>query len=102
MSSRRDEKAEQGLLQALHHPFRRSLLRRYVEAAEPLSPKDLAELTQEPLSNISYHVRELYRFDVVELVSEKPSHGSVQHFYKATPLVRETPWLLATLGLPET
>lgn len=90
---------QQRLLRALHHPFRRSLLRRYVEASEPLSPKDLADLTQEPLTNISYHVRVLAGFDAVELAAEKPSRGSVQHFYRPTAVVRETPWVLANLGL---
>lgn len=51
----------QALLKALQHPLRRSLLRRYIETEEMLSPKQLALLTRKPLSNVSYHVRELAR-----------------------------------------
>jgi DNA-binding transcriptional ArsR family regulator len=87
------------LLQALRHPFRRSLLRHFVEAPGKLSPKDLAEVTQEPLSNISYHVRVLFKFDALELVAERPAHGSVHHFYRASALVRGTPWVMASLDL---
>ena len=90
---------EQALLDALRHPLRRSLLRRYVESKEMLSPSELAQLEGKPLSNVGYHVRVLAEQGAVEIVSEAPARGSVAHFYKATPLVRETPWVLETLGL---
>lgn len=89
---------QEDLLRALRHPFRRSLLRRYLEAAEPLSPKELAEATLEPLSNVSYHVRELHRFGTLDLTGEQPARGSVEHFYKTTAAARR-PWVLETLGL---
>jgi DNA-binding transcriptional ArsR family regulator len=89
------------LLRALRPPLRRSLLRRYVEsnAAEGLGPKELAKAIKAPLSNVSYHVRELARLGAVQIVRTAPASGSIIHFYEATPLVRETPWVLSTLGL---
>jgi DNA-binding transcriptional ArsR family regulator len=90
---------EQALLDALRHPLRRSLLRRYVESKEALSPRELARLEKRPLSNVSYHVRTLAEHGALEIVREVPASGSVAHFYKATPLVRATPWVLETLGL---
>jgi DNA-binding transcriptional ArsR family regulator len=93
------EDPNDALLNALHHPLRRSLLRRYVEAKELLSPKELALLTKQPLSSVSYHVRKLVEAGAVEIVAEEQVRGAVQHFYEATPLVKETPWVLATLGL---
>lgn len=87
------------LEKALRHPLRRTLLRCCLESQGAVSPKKLAKLTQEPLSKVSYHVRELLRFGAVELVTKKASRGSVEHFYEPTVLVRETPWVLATLGL---
>jgi predicted transcriptional regulator len=75
------------------------LLRRYVESEETLSPKELARLEGRPLSNVSYHVRVLAERGALEIVREAPVRGSVAHFYKATPLARETPWVLETLGL---
>lgn len=89
------------LLQALHHPLRRRLLRRYVESetVDGLGPRELALAEEAPLSNVSYHVRVLAEKGAVELFRSEPSCGSVAHFYKAAPLVRETPWVLATLEL---
>ncbi|MGN6557568.1 MAG: hypothetical protein ACTHLH_06105, partial [Solirubrobacterales bacterium] len=87
------------LLKALRHPLRRELLRRYVEASEPLSPRDLAALTKRPLSSVSYHVRELAKFDAIEILEEEPRRGSVAHFYGATSLVDEVPWGRAALGM---
>ncbi|MGN6256959.1 MAG: hypothetical protein ACTHN3_04305 [Solirubrobacterales bacterium] len=98
-------KHDQGdaLLRALRHPLRRSLLRRYVESKTPygLGPKELALALKAPLSSVSYHVRELARFGAVEIVSEAQVRGAVAHFYEATTLVRETPWVLAALDLGE-
>lgn len=87
------------LLKALRHPLRRLLLRCYVEAAKMLSPKELALVTRQPLSSVSYHVRQLAAAGAVEIAEEAPVRGSVQHFYVASALVKETPWVLATLGL---
>lgn len=93
------EDPNDALLKALGHPLRRLLLRRYVEAREKLSPKELALATRQPLSNVSYHVRELATAGAVEIADEAPVRGSVQHFYVASAVVKETPWVLATLGL---
>jgi DNA-binding transcriptional ArsR family regulator len=93
--------ADQALLKALQHPLRRLLLKRYVEseAVNGLGPKELALAEKAPLSNVSYHVRVLAEKGALEIVSEAPARGSVAHFYEATELVKETPWVLATLGL---
>lgn len=90
---------EDALLKALRHPLRRSLLRRYIKskAADGLGPKELAL----GLESVRYHVRELARLGALEIVSEAPVRGSVAHFYEATSLVRQTPWVLTVLGLKE-
>ena len=97
--ARRDP--EEALLEALRHPLRRRLLRRYVESEAPdgLGPRELAMAEEAPLSNVSYHVRVLAEKGAVELIGEVPSGGSLAHLYRATQLVRETPWVLASLGL---
>ena len=91
----------EALLKALRHPLRRSLLRRWLEAeaAYGLSSKEIALEEKAPLSKVSYHVRELARLGLLEIVSEVPSRGSVARFYEVSALVKETPWLLSTLGL---
>lgn len=93
------EDPNQALLGALKHPLRRLLLRHYVEAPEMLSPRELAPQTRQPLSSVSYHVRQLAEAGAVVLADERQVRGAVQHFYEPAPVVRETPWVLATLGL---
>lgn len=89
----------EALLKALRHPLRRWLLRIYLEEGESLSPKELALVMRKPLSNVSYHARTLKELGALEIVYEKAARGSVEHFYEATALAKETPWVLATLGL---
>ncbi|MBN9621966.1 MAG: helix-turn-helix transcriptional regulator [Actinobacteria bacterium] len=84
------------LLVALRHDLRRRILRAMAEE-DPVSPRRLAEVLHEPLSNVSYHVRVLADdCGAIELVDTRPVRGSMQHFYSS--LVEE-PWALAALGL---
>lgn len=94
--ARRDP--EQALHDALRHPLRRRLLRRYVESAEHLSPRELARLENAPLSNVSYHVRELLRLEAIVVSEVRPVSGSL-HFYLPADCVKEMPWVMETLGV---
>lgn len=67
--ARRDQKQE--LLDAVRHPIRRSLLRRFLESTEMLSPKELSDLENESLSVISYHVRELDKLGAIEIAGDQ-------------------------------
>jgi DNA-binding transcriptional ArsR family regulator len=96
---RKKNSRDQALLTCLQHPLRKRLLVLYVEAKEKRSPRELADLTGEHLSKVSYHVRVLADNKAVKLVSTKPRRGSVEHFYKATRLVDEVPWGRVALGL---
>lgn len=89
------------MLFLLQHPLRRRLLGLYVESAEPLSPKELADYTKSPLDNVACHVRVLAKHRAVELVEIRPARGAVEHFYKSTELVDQVPWARAALGLRE-
>jgi DNA-binding transcriptional ArsR family regulator len=84
---------------ALNHPIRRALLKLFLKQEVALSPKELAELTEEKLPTISYHVRVLADKNAIELAEEEPVRGSVAHFYRATALTRSTPWVLQSLDL---
>lgn len=95
--ARRD--SAQALHDALRHPLRRRLLRRYVESDQHLSPRELARLERAPLSSVSYHVRELFRLEAIVVSEIRPVSGSLQHFYLLADRVKETPWVLETLGL---
>ncbi|HMI81311.1 MAG TPA: helix-turn-helix domain-containing protein [Solirubrobacterales bacterium] len=92
---------DQALLDALRHPLRRDLLRRYMESKKKLSPRELATLENKSLSLVSYHVRELVRLGAVEIADTKQVRGSVQHFYLATARVKRSPLVRAALGMAQ-
>jgi hypothetical protein len=48
------------------------------------SPNQLSQKLNEPLGNVSYHVKTLLEFDCIELVKTEPRRGAVEHFYRAT------------------
>lgn len=95
--AKRDSKQE--LLDALKHPLRRRLLRRYLESKEKLSPRELAELENESLSLVSYHVRRLAELDAIEIAGSKQVRGALQHFYLPTSRVKRSPLVRAALGM---
>jgi len=69
------------LLIALGHPLRRRILRA-LAGSKARSPRELAERLDQPLSNLSYHVRVLADCGAVKLVQTKQVRGSTQHFYR--------------------
>ncbi len=71
------------LLNALSHRLRRQILRAMPEDRAS-SPRELAETLDEPLGNLSYHVRVLADCGALKLVGEKSVRGTTQHFYRAT------------------
>lgn len=94
-------KSNQALLDALHHPLRRRLLRRYLESRVMLSPRELADLENEPLSTVSYHVRKLAELGAVKIAAHRPVRGSLQHFYLPTRHVKDSQLVRTALGIRE-
>ncbi len=72
----------QQLAKALAHPLRVRILSSLHKGIS--SPNQLAQELDEPLGNVSYHVKTLLEFDCVELVKTEPRRGAVEHFYRAT------------------
>jgi DNA-binding transcriptional ArsR family regulator len=85
------------LLAALGHPLRRRILRA-MDCEETLSPRELANDLNAPLSNVAYHVRVLADCAAVTLVHTQPTRGSMQHFYSTAV---EAPWARQILDLSE-
>jgi DNA-binding transcriptional ArsR family regulator len=83
------------LLAALRHPLRREILR-LMESEDAISPRQLSTLLEQPLSNVSYHVRVLADCEAVALVNTVPVRGSMQHFYRNAV---DAPWARQILGL---
>ena len=82
------------LITALRHPIRREILRE-MDGAEPISPRELAEQLDQPLGNVSYHVRVLVACRAITLIRTQQVRGSTQHFYRSAV---KTGWARAALG----
>jgi DNA-binding transcriptional ArsR family regulator len=80
------------LVKGLSHPVRVECLT--VLTKRVASPRQLSELLDHDLSNISYHVRVLDELGLIELVGEESVRGAVAHFYKAVerPILSESEW----------
>jgi DNA-binding transcriptional ArsR family regulator len=66
------------------HPLRLQILEAFDSSKKPLSPKELCRKVGAPLSNVSYHVKQLREAQIVELVKTEPRRGAVEHFYRLT------------------
>jgi DNA-binding transcriptional ArsR family regulator len=82
----------QQLAKALAHPLRVRILTALHRGIS--SPNQLAQELDEPLGNVSYHVKTLLEYDCVELVKTEPRRGAVEHFYRATerPFFSDADW----------
>ncbi|HEX3737229.1 MAG TPA: winged helix-turn-helix domain-containing protein [Solirubrobacterales bacterium] len=72
----------QQLAKALAHPLRVRILTSLHRGIS--SPNQLSQELDEPLGNVSYHVKTLLEYGCVELVKTEPRRGAVEHFYRAT------------------
>jgi hypothetical protein len=58
------------------------------------SPNELAKKLNEPLTNVSYHVRMLHDLGCIELVDTEPRRGALEHYYRAIvrPFFSDRDW----------
>jgi DNA-binding transcriptional ArsR family regulator len=72
------------LAAALSHPTRVGVISVLVEG--PASARQLAEALEEPLNNVTYHVKQLRELGVIELDRTEPRAGGrvIERFYRAT------------------
>jgi DNA-binding transcriptional ArsR family regulator len=90
---------DQRIMKALSHPLRvRMLTLLYQKVA---SPSELADELDEPLGNVSYHMRFLADLKMVKLVRTEPRRGAVEHYYEALepPLISEDDWAQLPVAL---
>jgi DNA-binding transcriptional ArsR family regulator len=81
-SGEREPTFDSRLARALNHPLRVRILA--VLNERPASPKELAEILDEELSNVSYHTRELYRLDCIEVAKREQVRGAMKTTYRGT------------------
>jgi DNA-binding transcriptional ArsR family regulator len=58
------------------------------------SPRQLSRELDAPLQNVSYHVRELAKLDLIKLVRTTQRRGAIEHHYRAvaTPHISDAAW----------
>jgi DNA-binding transcriptional ArsR family regulator len=80
------------LAKALSHPLRAHVLAILNERVA--SPNQIANELDEPLGNVSYHVKALADMGCIELVNTQPRRGAIEHFYRAVvrPFFSEKDW----------
>ena len=75
---------------ALKHPLRRQLIPIFA-ANEPLSPREAAQLVREPLTLVSYHVKELVKLKFLVLSSREQVRGVLKNYYVLNENVLDLP-----------
>ena len=82
-------------VKALSHPLRVRILALLQERTA--SPRELAEWLDATLGTVSYHVRTLHDFGLIELVKTSQVRGAIAHHYRAKvrPRVSDEAWASA-------
>jgi DNA-binding transcriptional ArsR family regulator len=80
------------LVKAYAHPLRIRILS--VLDNRVASPSEISEELGTPLSNTSYHVRQLAALGLVELVNRTARRGAIEHYYTARvrPTITDEGW----------
>jgi DNA-binding transcriptional ArsR family regulator len=80
------------IAKALSHPMRARILRILNERVA--SPNEIAEMIEERLPNVSYHVRALLDLGCIELVDTAQRRGAIEHYYRAIvrPFFSDSDW----------
>jgi len=80
------------IAKALSHPMRARILAILNERTA--SPNEIAEMIDERLPNVSYHVRALLDLGTIELVDTAQRRGAIEHYYKALvrPFFSDRDW----------
>jgi DNA-binding transcriptional ArsR family regulator len=83
---------DQRLIKALAHELRVHILAIFNDRMA--SPKELSKELNEGLSQVSYHVKVLKDYDMIEMVKTEPRRGAVEHYYQASKKVFMPAWMM--------
>jgi DNA-binding transcriptional ArsR family regulator len=78
----RQPRLDKRFAQALNHPLRTEIIALLSDTCA--SPRELADMLDEPLSNVSYHTKELLKLKCVEVVDKEQVRGATKTRYRAT------------------
>ena len=92
MAYRHASPVDERLAKALSHPMRARILAILNE--QVASPNEIAEMIDERLPNVAYHVRALADLDCIELVRTAQRRGAIEHYYRALkrPFFSDRDW----------
>jgi DNA-binding transcriptional ArsR family regulator len=84
--------SDQDTIKALGHPLRVQILG--VLDEREASPRELSDLLEEPLGNVSYHVRTLAGLGFLRLARTTARRGAIEHHYElvARPVISDAGW----------
>jgi DNA-binding transcriptional ArsR family regulator len=90
---RRAGLVDERLAKALSHPLRGRIFAILNE--QVASPNEIADMLEERLPNVSYHVRALVDLECIELVRTAPRRGAIEHYYRAVkrPFFSDRDWM---------
>lgn len=72
----------ENLARSTAHPLRVSILEILgMDGGRTLSPSELRQELQIPLSNTNYHVTELAKSGLISMVKQRQVRGATEHFY---------------------
>lgn len=93
---------DERIVKSLGHPLRQRIL--HVLSEGVASPNQIAQRLEEPLGNVSYHVKILLENDAIELVETRPVRGAIEHFYRGTmrPFLDDEHWARLPLATRRT
>jgi predicted ArsR family transcriptional regulator len=79
------------LARSTAHPLRVSILEILgMDGGRTLSPSELSQELQIPLSNTNYHVTELAKSGLIEMVRQRQVRGATEHFYCLPDVAAQT------------
>lgn len=99
MADAKPDTSETAKIRALAHPMRQRILGLMLQDSSEsgISPREISEQLEVPLSGVSYHVRALADCEAIALKGTRPRRGSMQHFYVPSPDFMALPWVPAVL-----
>jgi hypothetical protein len=73
----------EGVARSQLHPLRLRIIERAVaDRADRFSPSGLATELDDPLGNLSYHVRQLLAQGLLATAGTRTRRGAVEHYYR--------------------
>ncbi len=86
------QSVDQRVIKAMGHPLRVEILA--ILNDRMASPNELSKELEEGLSQVSYHIKVLKDFEMIEMVKTEPRRGAIEHYYRASTKVFIPVWVM--------